>query len=59
MEAPSDVRTVSVAEPVLKPDRDGLARPVALPDQPLPPGDTRELLPRLVAAPELSPRSAA
>ena len=59
MEAPSDLLTVSVAEPVLKPNRGGLARPVALPDQPLPPGDTGGVLPRLVRAPELSPGSAA
>lgn len=59
MAAPSDPLTVSVAEPVLKPNRDGLARPVALADRLLPPGGTGEVLPRLVTAPELSPRSAA
>lgn len=39
--------------PVLKPNRDGLARPVALADRLLPPGGTGEVLPRLVTAPEL------
>lgn len=34
MEVPSDLLTASVAEPVLEPNRDGLAWPVALSDRP-------------------------
>lgn len=57
MEVPSDLLTVSVTEPVLEPNTDGLGWPVALSDWPLSPDDTVKVLPRLVTAPELSPRS--
>ena len=58
MEVPSDLLTVSVAEPVLEPNRDGLGWPVALSDRPLSPDDTVKVLPRLVTAPEIRQRSA-